>query len=591
VGTNRVEDQEASMSTPSGMFPSFDRASFEASEDFTVIGDGQIGGKALGLASAKRIVEEAFPPGTTSDIRVGIPRLVVLATGAFEQFVQQNDLQDFAASDLPDDRIAHAFVNAEFPPALVGDLRALVQQMKSPLAVRSSSLLEDALSHPFAGVYATKMIPNNHTSVSDRFKKLSEAIKFVWASTFFRDARQYMRAIDSPIDQERMAVIIQEVVGDPFGERFYPIVSGVIRTHNYYPSAPAGPEDGVVNLALGLGKTIVDGGVTWTYSPRFPRHRPPLGSIRDLMHGTQTRFWAVNLQPAPYDPINESEYLTESGLDVAEYDDVLRFTASTFDAGSERLRIGTETPGPRVLTFARILELEDIPLNTVITRLAQHCKESLQTDVEIEFAVTFDRRSGSPARFGFLQVRPMMVGRESVQVAAEDLQSNRALVTCQNVLGNGESRSIRNVVYVKPSTFEARYTRTVAEELEPLNRALVEEGQDYVLIGFGRWGSSDPWLGIPATWPQVSGARVIVEATTPDMNVDASQGSHFFHNMISFHVLYFTVRHTARRGVDWEWLDRQPAVSETQFLRHVRLDQPLEIRVDGRHGHGVILHP
>lgn len=572
------------------MYPSFDRNFLDSAEDFTVIGDGEIGGKALGLATAKRIVQNACPDGSLSGVQISIPRLAVLGTGVFEQFMERNNLYEVALADVPDERIAHAFVKAEIPPVFVGDLRALIAQIQTPLAVRSSSLLEDALQHPFAGVYATKMIPNNQAAIAERFKKLTEAIKFVWASTFFRDAKSYMRTIDHLIEEERMAVIIQEVVGERFDERFYPIVSGVIRTHNYYPSGPAKSEDGVVNLALGLGKTIVDGGVTWTYSPRFPNHRPPFGSARDLLKSTQTQFWAVSMEPASYDPVNEAEYLVQAGLDVAEWDDVLRFTASTYDAASDRLTIGTGVPGPRALTFSRILELSDVPLNKVVKQLSSHCKDALQSDVEIEFALTLDRREGLPARFGFLQVRPMMVERDLVRADIDDLRSDRAVVASETVLGNGHNSSILDVVYVKPTAFEAQYTPQIAEEVETVNRELVSDNRPYVLIGFGRWGSSDPWLGIPATWPQISGARVIVEATLPEMDVDASQGSHFFHNMISFHVQYFTVRHNGAYAIAWDWLDQQPASSETEFLRHVRLLAPLEIRVDGRHGRGVILH-
>ncbi len=572
-----------------GMYPPFDRKFFESDEDFTVIGGGELGGKALGLASAKRILQDACPADLVPGVTVAIPRVTVLGTDVFAQFMAQNDLYEVALADLPDDRIAHEFLQAALPALIVGDLRALMAEIHTPLAVRSSSLLEDALQHPFAGVYATKMIPNNEASVDDRFKKLTEAIKYVWASTFFRDAKSYMRMIDHSPADERMAVIIQEVVGERYNERFYPVISGVIRSHNYYPSGPARSEDGVVNLALGLGKTIVDGGVTWTYSPRFPRHRPPF-ETRELLKNTQNRFWSVSMEPAPYDPVNEAEYLTQAGLDVAEWDDVLRFTASTYDGASDRLTIGIGRSGPRVLTFGPILELGDIPLNALIEHLAGKCKDALRSDVEIEFALSIDRREGLPARFGFLQVRPMMVAGDVVDVDEADLRQNRTLVASETVLGNGENNSVADVVYVKPDTFEARHTREIAAEVDRLNRDLVAQGRQYVLMGFGRWGSSDPWLGIPATWPQISGARVIVEATLPEMNIDASQGSHFFHNMISFHVQYFTVRHSGPHAIAWDWLDRQPASSETRFLRYVRLDAPLEIRVDGRQGRGVILH-
>jgi hypothetical protein len=320
-------------------------------------------------------------------------------------------------------------------------------------------------------------------------------------------------------------------------------------------------------------------------------HRPPFGSTRELLKNTQTRFWAVRMEPAPYDPVSEAEHLVQAGLDTAEWDDVLRFTASTYDPASDRLTLGTGVSGPRVLTFGRLLELNDVPVNAVVQRLAEHCKHALQSDVEIEFAVTFDRRNGLPARFGFLQVRPMMVARDLVDVAEAELHGARVLVASTTALGNGRYDTMADVVYVNPSTFEARHTPAIAAEIETLNRQLADAGRPYVLIGFGRWGSSDPWLGIPATWPQLSGARVIVEATLPEMNVDASQGSHFFHNMISFRVLYFTVRHAGAHPIAWDWLARQPAATETRFLRHVRLAAPLEVRVDGRHGRGVILRP
>ncbi|MBN2445553.1 MAG: phosphoenolpyruvate synthase, partial [Phycisphaerae bacterium] len=391
-----------------GAYTPFDRDFFDSDEDLTVIGGGELGGKALGLASVKRVVAEAVPEEMFPGLTVNIPRLTVLRTDVFQQFMEQNGLYEIALTDLPDDRIAHAFIQADLPATLVGDLRALIAQMHTPLAIRSSSLLEDALQHPFAGVYATKMIPNNEAAISDRFRRLGEAIKFVYASTFFRDAKSYMRVIGRSIEEERMAVIIQEVIGEHVNKRFYPTISGVVRTHNYYPSGPARPEDGVVNLALGLGKTIVDGGVTWTYSPRFPRHRPPFGSARDLLKNTQTRFWAVRMEPAPYNPASEAEHLVQCGLNEAEWDDVLRFTASTYDAQSDRLTLGTGVNGPRVLTFGRILELGDIPLNEAVERLAEHCKRTLQADVEIEFALTLDRQDGLPARLGFLQVRPMM---------------------------------------------------------------------------------------------------------------------------------------------------------------------------------------
>ncbi len=575
-----------------GLYPAFDRRWLDSDENFTVIGSGELGGKAVGLAFVKQLLSQICPPGTFSGMDVNIPTLTVIGTDIFEQFMAQNSLYQVALSDAPDDRIAHAFQKAELPAAIVGDLRALIARMHNPLAIRSSSRLEDALHHPFAGTYATKMIPNHQSQISVRFQRLVEAIKLVYASTFFRDAKAYMRAVGQNIEQERMAVIIQEVVGQRLNDRFYPAISGVIRTYNFYPTGPARPADGVVNLALGLGKTIVDGGVCWTYSPKHPRHRPPFGSVADLLKNTQTRFWAVNMgPPPPYNPVSETEYLVQAGLEDAEWDGVLGPLASTYDRQSDRLVMGTGVPGARVLTFAPVLELDEIPLNSTILRLSAGCKEALGCEVEIEFAVTIDPRRRSPARFGFLQLRPMLVCDQTVELEAGDLAAESVLVASEQVLGNGVLDGITDVVYVKPGRFDIRHSPAIAAELETVNRALVEAGRNYILIGFGRWGSSDPWLGIPVTWPQISASRVIVEATLPQMEVEPSQGTHFFHNLTSFRVPYFTVRHGQGRRIDWDWLDSLPAETETEFVRHIRTTRPMQVRVDGRTGRGVILHP
>lgn len=590
------------MSTPQsgaqGGYPAFDRQFLTSDENFTVIGNGAIGGKAKGLGFVMRILAEACPPGAIPGVEVSIPRLTVVATDVFAEFMERNGLHEIAASGAPDDRLAHAFQKAELPVRIVGDLRALIAEMRTPLAIRSSSVLEDALSHPFAGTYATKMIPNNQPDVATRFQRLTEAIKFVYASTYFRDAQDYRRAIGESATEERMAVIIQEVVGRRSGDRFYPAVSGVIRTHNFYPTGPARPADGVVHLALGLGKTIVDGGITWTYCPRYPRHGPPHGSVQELMKNSQTTFWAVHMgPPPPYDPISEVEHLVQADLADAEYDGVLRHLASTYSAESDRLVLGTGVAGPRVLNFAPLLDLEEVPLNRVIRRVSAACQAAVGSDVEIEFAMTLDAPGGGPVghtsaphRFGFLQLRPTRVADEAVELRAEELTGPNVLVATESVLGHRSLDDLRDVVYVKPTVFEARHTPAVAAEIDTFNRRLAAAGTSYILIGFGRWGSRDPWLGIPVTWPQISGARVIVEATLPDLNVDPSQGSHFFHNLTSFRVPYLTVRHTGPHGIDWDRLDGLAAEQEGTFVRHVRTPQRLRVRVDGHAGRGVILY-
>ncbi len=570
--------------------PRFERVFFESGEPFMRIGDGELGGKARGLVAARDILDEHLNPTEFPSITVEIPTTTVVTTEVFDAFMDRNRLYEFASSGVSDERVAHGFQGGDLPVEHVGDLRALIEQTGgSPLAVRSSSLLEDSLAHPFAGVYATKMIPNNEPDPNLRFQRLVEAIKFVYASTFFRSAMGYIAAIEQSPQDEKMAVVIQEVVGGRYGDRFYPHLSGVCRSYNYYRSGHARPEEGVVNLALGLGKTIVDGGVTWSYSPAHPKAPPPFADIGERLKNTQLRFWAVNMgKTQAYDPIAETEYLVDAELSDADYDDTLKFVGSTFDATRGRLVPGTGVKGSRVIDFAPLLEMGEWPVNELIRRLLDVCERSVGAAVEIEFAMAFPQKREGVARLAFLQVRPMMVPGGSVDVAQDEADRPGVLVFSDRVMGNGVLKTLRDVVYVKPDTFEARFTQKIALELEKINRVMMREKRPYLLIGFGRWGSSDPWLGIPVGWAQISGAKVIVESTLPGMNVEASQGAHFFHNISSFNVSYFTVHHERGPSIDWAWLRAQPEIVETDYVRHVRLNKTLEVRVDGRSGRGLI---
>jgi hypothetical protein len=571
--------------TPGGV-SQFDRDFFDPEQRYQSIGTGALGGKAAGLATAHRILSTAFDQSSFRRIEVSIPSLTVLRTDVFADFVRRNRLDKAVRPDDPDDAIARAFQRGDLPPAIVGDLRALIEKVHTPLAIRSSSLLEDDLSQPFAGVYRTKMIPNNQSSVDERFRRLVEAIKLVWASTWFSDARAYVAATGRAAQRDQMAVIIQEVVGTRFRDRYYPHVSGVARSYSYYRAGHAAPEDGVASLALGLGKTIVDGGVCWTYSPAWPAAPAPFASAAALVKGTQSDFWAVNMgKPPAYDPIQEAEYLVLGSFPDAEEDGTLTTIASTWDPESGRIRMGIGTQGPRVLDFAMLLSLPDVPVNDVVKALLPLFEKELGAPVEIEFAVTFD-----PNRFGFLQVRPMNVSAEAVTVADSELRSENALVASDSVMGNGVISTIRDIVYVRPASGPLD-TRAIAVEIEAMNAALVTRGRPYIAIGVGRWGSSDPSLGIPVVWSQIAGAKVIVEVMTEAMNVELSQGSHFFHNLSSFRVPYFSVPLGRRGAIDWGWLERQKLVAERGHVRHVEADRPLEIRVDGRTGRGVILKP
>ena len=572
-------------------FKLFDRRFFTGAEKFTAIGRGSLGGKAHGLALMKDILEGQLAPSLRPEIEVAVPTLTVITTEFFELFMRQNDLFDIASSSARDDQVAIAFQRASLPPQLVGDLRALIEQVHTPLAVRSSSMLEDAMFEPFASVYATKMIPNNQVDADTRFRKLVEAVKFVYASTFFKDAKNYLRATVHTMNDEKMAVIIQEVVGVRHGQRFYPHISGVARSYNFYPLGLAKPAEGIVDLALGLGKTIVDDGVAWSYSPGYPQANPPYNTLDDYLAQAQREFWAINMDlPLEYNPIKENEHIMKFSLEDAENDGILRFIASTYRAQDDKIVYGITESGPRVVDFAPILKFDLIPLNRLLKELLKLCEGTLQKMVEVEFAMTLDEGRGTPARFGFLQVRPMVVSEANVELPLAELMGKNVLAASESALGNGVLGSIQDVVYVKPEKFNVHNSEAVASELEGLNYPLVEEGRPYLLIGFGRWGTSDPQAGIPVNFGQICGAKVIIESALPETSTMLSQGSHFFHNITSFKVFYFSISPSDKYTIDWGWLNGQNAVHDREFVRHVRLPAPLKIKVDGRTSRGVICH-
>ncbi|HSG28847.1 MAG TPA: PEP/pyruvate-binding domain-containing protein, partial [Candidatus Krumholzibacterium sp.] len=504
---------------------------------------------------------------------------------------RENDLYDIAYSDVRDELKAHAFLRASLPVVLAGDLRAIAEQVHTPLAIRSSSLLEDAMFEPFASVYATKMVPNNLPDTDSRFVQLAEAVKFIYASTFFKSARDYMRVASHSVEDEKMAVIIQDIIGTRFGDRYYPHISGVMRSFNFYPFGRAEPEEGVVELALGLGRTIVDDGVSWAFSPAWPSVRPPFRSTGDMLKHTQTSFWAVNMgRLYTYDPAAETEYLGLFDLKDCEYDGSIALLASTYDHQDDRLESGIFRDGPRVIDFSPVLESRDFPLNESLVMIMKECEDRLGAMVEVEFAMRLGESLGDPAELGFLQTRPMVVSKSEVTVDEEELEDPSALLSSTTVLGNGINDSISDVVYLDPETFNIRDSRVIASEVDRINRRLLDEGRSYVLIGFGRWGTTDPLGGIPVDFGQISGAKVIVETSLPGLEFMMSQGSHFFHNVTSFRVFYFSMRHGDRHSIDWEWLRSRKAGLEMEHVRHIELDSPLIVRVDGRSGRGVILH-
>ncbi|MBN2416423.1 hypothetical protein JXO52_11305 [bacterium] len=569
--------------------PPFIRKEFTGQEAVTMIGSGDIGGKASGLLSLAAAVAGSAVPAQFAGAVIDIPRFTVIATDFFDQFMAENTLSPFTRDDLPDERIAHHFQLADLPANLAGDLWALTLNTHVPLAVRSSSLLEDSLKQPFAGIYATKMIPNNQPDAETRFARLTEAIKFVYASTFFKNARNYRRATGSGVRDEKMAVIIQEVAGLPRHMRFYPDISGVIRTYNPYPFGSADPESGIVTLALGLGKTIVDGGVSWSFSPDYPAAPPPCGSTTELLKQTQTSFWAVNMAKSPgADPLRETEFLLHLGLRDAEYDNVLPLLASTYDPASDTVYIGTGRAGPRILNFGPLLQLNDLPFTGIISAVSHTCRTLAGGHVEIEFAATINKQESRPLRFSLLQMRKTAIPADSVNYEIFDT-AGAALIVSERILGNGVRDNIRDIVFVRPDTFDFSRSREAAREIALLNDRLVNENRPYILIGFGRWGSSDPWLGIPVNWSQISGASVIVECDHPERSIDFSQGSHFFHNVSNLNILYFSVRPGISGRIDWDWLMHQLPCHSSPLVQHIRLGTPLRTAASFRQRKGVVV--
>ncbi len=567
----------------------FNRDFYDKSNDFTFIGKGQFGGKASGLAKIRNELISFSDSGYSLKFEINIPRTIVITTQYFDEFMEQNNLYKTALSESSDERIAHHFLNSELPARLSGDIRGLIEKMKLPLAIRSSSLLEDSLNIPLAGVYETKMIPNNHPDQDVRYKKLVEAIKFVYSSTFFINAKTYLKSTSKDITTEKMGIIIQEVVGQKYHNRFYPNISGVAKSYNFYTSGHSEPEDGVVSLALGLGKSIVEGGNAWDYCPVYPDSPPPFNSANDLLKQSQTEFWAVNMgEIKTYDPIKETEYLIKLSINDAEYDNSLSKIASTYNHESDRFDIGVSSRGARLINFAPILQTKLLPVNDLINAILKLCESHFNSDVEIEFAITLGKNDSEKNRFSLLQVRPMATFVNPVDIEKESWNPGTVLTAGDKVLGNGEKENILNIVYVIPETFHLKNTRVIASEIASVNRRLVNNNEKYILIGFGRWGSSDSWLGIPVTWGEISGAEVIIESSLPGVFVDMSQGSHFFHNISNLGIFYFSISEKSQIPIDWDWLDQQSMEWEGKYLRHIKLKSPVKIKVNGRTSEGVI---
>jgi CheY-like chemotaxis protein len=570
---------------------------FKPSESgFLRIGSGSLGGKARGLAFVRHLLRKSRIARRFPGVRISVPPAVVLATDVFDQFVAENNLLDFALHCEDDAEIQRKFLAAPLSASLNNDLKSFLAQVNHPLAVRSSSLLEDSQYQPFTGVYETFMLGNQQADPQvgpeDRLAALSEAIRRVYASTFSRHAKAYVRATPYRLEEEKMAVILQQVVGTPHGQRFYPDFSGVVRSRNYYPVPPMTFEDGIAAVALGLGRAVVDGGKCLTFCPRYPQNLVQFSSVEDILTNSQTEFWALELHGSPEGrPGHWHE--RRFSLDAAESDGTLRAVASTYSRDNHAIYDGVSRPGARIVTFAPMLKHSTFPLAEILDVLVRAGEDALGNPVEIEFAVRLPQQDGPvTAEFGFLQIRPLTLGSDSEDLVLEDVQPEQLICQSSKVLGNGRIENLHDVVVVDSQRFERSRSQEVATAVARFNRRLNEENRPYLLIGVGRWGSTEPWLGIPVEWDEISGARVIVEAGFRDFRVTPSQGSHFFQNLTAFQIGYFTVNPDAGEGsVDWQWLTEQAAVEEEGCVRHLQFAEPIRVVMNSHTSQGVIFKP
>lgn len=572
-----------------GVVAVFDRMKFDAYSHFARIGEGSLGGKGRGLAFLDNIIKMHPEFNSLEGAKVQIPRTVVLCTDVFDQFMEQNNLYQIALSDASDDDILRHFLRAQLPDSLIADFFTFFEAVKSPIAIRSSSLLEDAHYQPFAGIYSTYMIPY----LDDKYamlEMLACAIKGVYASVYYRDSKAYMTATSNVIDQEKMAVILQEVVGKQYDGRYYPNISGVLRSLNYYPIGDERAEDGIASLALGLGKYIVDGGQTLRVSPYHPHQVLQTSELETALRETQTRFYALDTRHVGNDfKVDDGFNILDLKVKEAERDNSLNFIASTYDPYDQVIRDGLYDGGRKVISFAGVLQQNVFPLPELLQMSMRYGAEAMRRPVEIEFACNLNSdRTGS---FYLLQIRPIVDQKQMLDEDLAAIPDADCLLRSHNSLGHGVTEDVTDVVYVKTDDrFSAADNPTIAREIEKLNKEYLDRGTNYVLVGPGRWGSSDSWLGIPVKWPHISAARVIVEVALKNYHVDPSQGTHFFQNLTSFGVGYFTIDENRNDGCFHKaTLDAMPAVEETEHVRVVRFEKGLRIMMDGKKGEGVVV--
>ncbi|HCT93911.1 MAG: phosphoenolpyruvate synthase [Bacteroidetes bacterium GWE2_39_28] len=572
-----------------GVVARFDKSSYSNYIWFARLGEGSLGGKARGIAFVNNMLQKYNLLEKYEGVKIMIPRTVVIATDYFDEFIKINGLQYVINSDISDEEILSEFVSSRLPESLVTDLRVYIANSYGPLAVRSSSKLEDSHYQPFAGIYSTYMIP--HTRNSDQMLRLlGKAIKSVYASIYFSSSRAYIQATSNLISEEKMAVVLQDVVGTEDSGFFFPTISGVARSVNYYPIGSELPEEGIVNMAFGLGKIVVEGGKTLRFSPKHPKHVLQLSTPQLALRDTQNEMYALDLKPEEFKTsVDDSINLRKFDINQIKHFRNMNFVASTWDMQSSRLVDSNLEEGRKVITFSHILKFDTMPLAEMLCDLLQICHKEMHSAVEIEFAVNMDVPKGEDKIFSLLQIRPITNNNDNKSLEWDSIDTNDSLIYAESALGIGSIDGIEDIIYVKEESFDSAHTLEIAEEINKLNQQIREQKRNYVLIGPGRWGSSDPWLGIPIKWPNISEAKVIVECGLKNFRVEPSQGTHFFQNLTSFGVGYLTINPYMKDGLfNSEKLNSMDALHESKYLRHVRFQNPLFIYIDGRKNRGII---
>jgi CheY-like chemotaxis protein len=577
-----------------GVILDFGLSKMELETSFNRLGSGSLGGKGRGVAFFNTLLTETDIQSKYPEVSIKTPNSFVICSGVFEEFMESNKLQEMAVNSGDEEEIAQNFLAAKLPEKIENNLRMLIKLADYPLAVRSSSILEDSQILPFAGIYKTYLLPNNHPDPSVRFKQLVDAIKLIYASVFSQSPKQYAQNADLRIEEEKMAILIQQLVGEKHSDTFYPTISGVAQSYNFYPISYMKPEQGVVSLALGFGRKVVGGEQVYRFSPAYPKMPPPYASPMEFLRGSQHDFYALDLN------FLSQQLTTDDGctyrefdLKRAENDGVLTHIASTYSAADDLISDTIMLKGQRVITFAPILKYNHIPLADILNDILQLNKRSFGSDVEIEFAVNIPADKNKKAEFYLLQVRPLVVGKESEEVKVEGYSQEELICESSHTIGNGIYSDIYDIIYVDRSNFDITKTKLIAAEIDELNRQLYKEERKCIIIGFGRIGTSDPSLGIPVTWSQMSQAKIVVEADIDGLAVEPSLGSHFHHNLTSLKMGYLHIgtRYGNGEYVDWDWLDKAAAYSRTEHVKLIRDHRPLQVKIDGRSRSGVIIKP